>query len=222
MTRAQTVDVLNDSTTLQSRIDTVLAAPDLDWANDSRWQPGDPLYDHPWDWGSDSSQYVRRMVEVIEEPDRAMRCAACEVSWAGPEACWLCGDPATERAEGVTFGNIVLDETHDWADWNARMAEAMRPVVEQMGRMAEQFAEMQARLHFRISNEGQIFRLAAPEPEPEPAIRLPEGAKITPVMEHDLPTLTLAPARPDLYRPHAERFHLNRPVTETRRPRRTA
>lgn len=54
MTRAQTMDVLNDSTTLQSRIDTVLATPDLDWANDSGWHPGDPLYDWP-------GNYVRPM-----------------------------------------------------------------------------------------------------------------------------------------------------------------
>lgn len=111
-----TTDVLNAATTIQSRIDTVLATPTLDWANDSGWQPGDPLYAHPWDSDSEDVQYVRSMVQLLHEdqghftmivdfgndwdfgavhwrPD----CESCEVSWAGPGPCWACGSPATER-----------------------------------------------------------------------------------------------------------------------------
>lgn len=45
------MDVINDSTTMQSRIDAVLAAPIMDWDHDPEigWQPGDPLWAHPKD-----------------------------------------------------------------------------------------------------------------------------------------------------------------------------
>lgn len=218
MTSAQTMDVLNDSTTLQSRIDTVLAAPDLDWANDSGWQPGDPLYDHPWDFGSSSTQYVRYMVETIDDPEPLMRCETCDVDWSGDEACWLCGADCPRPAFGMTFGNVVLDETHDWS---ARMAEAMRPLVEHMGRVAEQFAEMSRRLHFTIDSQGNVFRFAEPEPEPEPAIRFPVGFDIAAELKHQPPAMTLAPMRPNLYRSRAEAaFWADAPATESRRPRR--
>lgn len=51
MTRAQSMDVINDSTTLQSRIDAVLAAPIMEWDHSPEidWQPGDALWAHPND-----------------------------------------------------------------------------------------------------------------------------------------------------------------------------
>lgn len=43
------MEVINDSTTMQSRIDAVLAAPIMEWdfSPDIQWQPGDPLWKHP-------------------------------------------------------------------------------------------------------------------------------------------------------------------------------
>lgn len=169
MTRAQTVDVLNDSTTVQSRIDTVLAAPDLDWSNDSGWQPGDPLYDRPNPYLRYGDQWVRPLIQLIEDGaewgDYA-RCEACQVSWSGPEACWLCGDPETERkpfpwAASTVQPAVWWDETHDWS---AAMSAAMRPIVEQMNAMSRQFTEVSARFHFSIDSGGQIYRFADPEP----------------------------------------------------------
>lgn len=97
MTSAQTTAVLNATTTLQGRIDTVLATPDLDWDDDSGWQPGDPLYERPDPDARDDDQYVRPMFQVIDDrwPAYPRRCGSCEVAWQGPEACWMCGDPKT-------------------------------------------------------------------------------------------------------------------------------
>jgi len=49
VTRAQSMEVVNDSTTMQSRIDAVLAAPIMEWDHspEIQWQPGDPLWQHP-------------------------------------------------------------------------------------------------------------------------------------------------------------------------------
>lgn len=49
MTRAQSMDVINGSTTLQSRIDSVLSTPLMEWdySPEIQWQPGDPLWEHP-------------------------------------------------------------------------------------------------------------------------------------------------------------------------------
>lgn len=168
MTRARTVDVLNDSTTLQSRIDTVLAAPDLDWSNDSGWQPGDPLYEHPWNHGD----YTRRMFEIIYDPERGMRCDACQVSWSGPEACWVCGDPATARTlHFLAPGTVIFDETHEWS---AHTSESMRSFVEQMNAASQQMAEAYRRAAERIfvsfddsrasDHTALTWALADPEP----------------------------------------------------------
>lgn len=42
-----TTAILNETLSVESRIDTVLGSVDreLDWSNDSGWQPGDPLYE---------------------------------------------------------------------------------------------------------------------------------------------------------------------------------
>jgi hypothetical protein len=61
MTRAQAMDVINDSTTIQSRIDAVLAAPILEWDHspEINWQPGYPLYKYG------EGGHVRNMIELL-------------------------------------------------------------------------------------------------------------------------------------------------------------
>lgn len=113
MTRAQAMDVVNDSTTMQSRIDAVLAAPIMEWDHspEIKWQPGDPLYQHPhlrtdihtlvdsdgdeiWFQGGN---FVRRMYDVIDDyaTERmagTMGCQTCLVSGDLNELeCWNCG-----------------------------------------------------------------------------------------------------------------------------------
>lgn len=50
MTRARAMDVMNDATTMQIDIDAMLRRQDdqLDWSPEIDWQPGDPLYEHPY------------------------------------------------------------------------------------------------------------------------------------------------------------------------------
>lgn len=67
MTRAQTMDVINDSTTIQSRIDAVLADPTLQWdySPDIQWQPGDPLWPHP---SERRSEEINFSSPVLQQP----------------------------------------------------------------------------------------------------------------------------------------------------------
>lgn len=135
MTRAQSMDVINDSTTLQSRIDTVLAAPIMEWDNSDeiQWQPGDPVYPHPsvredfyvqndedgdvyWFSGGN---YVRRMYDLIydyhtDRMEATMGCQKCLVSGALNELeCWNCGgkyDNPTLPLKHSSYGRYVSME----------------------------------------------------------------------------------------------------------------
>jgi hypothetical protein len=55
------MEVINDSTTLQSRIDSVLAAPIMEWDHspEIQWQPGDPL------WNRFDKLHRRQMIQLI-------------------------------------------------------------------------------------------------------------------------------------------------------------
>lgn len=102
-----TTEILNDTTSVQSRIDTVLASPELDWANDSGWHPGDPLHRHPYERyfvdGEGLSVCPRPMVQLVDETEGGMRCEPCQVSWRGPDSCWVCGE---ERRVGSSASRL--------------------------------------------------------------------------------------------------------------------
>lgn len=65
MTRAQSMDVINDATTLESRIDAVLSAPIMEWDHspEIQWQPGDPLWKHPNDRGDEIFSFASPVLE---------------------------------------------------------------------------------------------------------------------------------------------------------------
>ncbi len=132
MPRAQSMDVINDSTTMTSRIDTMLLGVREDWDSspEIKWNPGDPLYKHPSDrnavydegnpeWGGaatviGNNQCARRMVELFDDGERYehMRCEECLVSWSGAEAkCWCCGQVratvSSMRADQIYHGNYI-------------------------------------------------------------------------------------------------------------------
>ena len=74
MSRAQAIDVINDATTMQSRIDAVLmGVPDeWDYSPDIQWQPGDPLWPHPhsrYDEVLDFSSPARTSSPVFTDDD---------------------------------------------------------------------------------------------------------------------------------------------------------
>lgn len=105
----QTREVLDSTTDTLARLDQAVgvweAAPTLT----DDWQPGDPIYEDPRTLTGDrcpccSPDYVgvqaaRPMIQLLDETVKShpLRCRACQVWWAGPEACWMCGDPDTAR-----------------------------------------------------------------------------------------------------------------------------
>lgn len=174
MTRAQTTEVLNDTTSVQSRIDTVLSTPVLDWANDSGWHPGDPLYDYPNP--TRGEQYTRRMLEVIDTDDYWMRCEPCQVSWGSGDTCWNCGVDYPRPSYGQGFmlapGSVTFDETYTWRQAN------LQPFIEQMQvftrgmAAAADFAAVELRmLNLLNQAQGRTFTESPREPERHPMSR---------------------------------------------------
>lgn len=121
---ATTTEILNDTTSIQSRIDTVLTAEDhqLGWAADVDWMPGDPV--HPREW---QSHCIRPMFEELEQWAAEARCEPCQVRWRGPDPCWVCGElrphPTMERAP------------RDWGTATVTVAVDIRPFVAAMQEM---------------------------------------------------------------------------------------
>lgn len=60
------MDVINGATTLESRIDAVLAAPIMEWDHspEIQWQPGDPLWKHPEDRDDEIFSFASPVLET--------------------------------------------------------------------------------------------------------------------------------------------------------------
>lgn len=60
------MEVVNDSTTMQSRIDAVLAAPIMEWDHspEIQWQPGDPLWKHPEERADETQDWSSPVLEM--------------------------------------------------------------------------------------------------------------------------------------------------------------
>ncbi|MDN4173938.1 hypothetical protein QWY28_13335 [Nocardioides sp. SOB77] len=122
----------------------VLAAIDAtidDWeASPHSWVPGDPLHQHPYQRGQGEGNCVRPMIQIIDEnPWYRVRCEPCQVSWAGPGPCWVCGTdrPVPERP-------ILRAHIRPAPDAAAAMQAVMATVRARLNdRMTEQLAELQ-------------------------------------------------------------------------------
>lgn len=64
------------------------------------WEPGDPLYTHPWGQSDPHGTTVRYLIELsIDEPLAVWEdlladhwvCTDCEVAWRRSKECWVCG-----------------------------------------------------------------------------------------------------------------------------------
>lgn len=86
-----------------ARLDHVLGTFEAAPTPDLDWMPGDPIHDHPDFWYKDE-QYVRPMIELLDDGARGVRCEDCQVSWRGPEPCWVCGKVASLDI----FGGVVV------------------------------------------------------------------------------------------------------------------
>jgi hypothetical protein len=150
-----TTEVLNDSTSVQSRIDTVLTAEanQLDWADDCGWFPGDPLYSRPRGYIC-GEQTVRSMVQLLH-PDLEHfildqfrwepRCWTCDVSWSGADACWMCGDPTTAWPEQLLSESESVARLWEQVSqqlarvFDSRALESLRDVSEQLEQVPQRY-----------------------------------------------------------------------------------
>lgn len=146
-----------------ARIGHALAVQDAVPTSDSDWLPGDPLYDRPRG-GAFGEQTVRQMFDVFH--DFAMiyaRCEPCQVSWAGPDPCWMCG--AEQRRSGRIAEMVRVDFRVDVSaavQQLERARAAMRSFDEVMRTTTEAFAA--------ATNERTQELLDQLRPEPDPAL----------------------------------------------------
>lgn len=93
-----TTAVSNAAADTLARLDHVLATTEAQPVADADWMPGDPLWEYPVRM---DQQVPRPMVQVIDDLRLAgpARCRDCEVSWAGDEPCWMCGQEVPTVAE---------------------------------------------------------------------------------------------------------------------------
>lgn len=119
MTRAQSMEVINDSTTLQSRIDAVLAAPIMEWDHspDIGWQPGDPLWPHPkdrmdevQDWSSPVLEMPHGWLYSRAQSGDAGNCPRWMMEIVGLDDYFVGHDDDGNAVWGVTFNH---DDTMD-------------------------------------------------------------------------------------------------------------
>jgi hypothetical protein len=121
------------------RIDHALAVQDATPIADADWQPGDPLYDEPRG-NLHGEQTIRPMLDLIRDYYAGYRgrCPDCEVSWVGPEPCWMCGKtPTLPRSESVATGPgfVTLTIDIDVSPFVEQMQSALRGMVDAMGRI---------------------------------------------------------------------------------------
>lgn len=115
-------------TELLDTIDDAIAG----WeAQPEAWNPGDPLYDHPYLRGEGEGNCVRPMFQLVEDYPPYARCKPCDVVWSGPEPCWVCGEDrpmATLLAPGPWSA-----ASGTWA----RLNESLREMSEVMARQLD-------------------------------------------------------------------------------------
>lgn len=114
-----------------------------DWeASPHSWTPGDPLHDRPHG-AFYGEQHVRPMYELLPETSWVrLRCRPCEVTWAGPEPCWVCGvdRPAPPERSKATTHDVTVSlsaSIRPSLDGAVAMRTAMASLREQMQQGAE-------------------------------------------------------------------------------------
>jgi hypothetical protein len=104
MTRSQTIEVLNETISMQDRINRVVFIQEttLDYSTPG-WKPGEPLYPDPREHLTQDSMYVRPVFELRDQVMTYCRgddfgdllhllwCQKCDVGWDEYDECWLCG-----------------------------------------------------------------------------------------------------------------------------------
>ncbi len=115
--RTQSVEVLNEADEMQRRMDFVIFSQEtaIDYSTPG-WVPGDPLWDRPEFGPVAGVQYVRPMIQLIDDLGRTwsyVRCEDCDVHWSGPDPCWMCG---VERPSRRPSSELIYNIYHMHVD----------------------------------------------------------------------------------------------------------
>lgn len=151
---------------------TAIDAAVADWdASPHSWVPGDPLHPHPHLREPGDGNCVRPMVEVHGDPSwiRA-RCVPCDVTWAGPAPCWVCGQ---DRPTAAVMPPVTMRVTVEVG----QAMRAARDLEQSMARLTAQFRE---------SADRSVTALAALERWASAHRSIPEPAPPRPVMSRCL------------------------------------
>lgn len=112
--KKQSVDVLNDAYEFELKLNWQLFKAEqervLYGPSNVGWKPGIPIWTRPRGEGF-GEQHTRRMFDLIpinrfhSTPFQIYmideRCVDCEVSWMGPDPCWICGKEAYSLLDHV-------------------------------------------------------------------------------------------------------------------------
>lgn len=133
-----TTAVSNAAADTLDRLDHVLSTTEAQPVADAEWMPGDPLWEYPTEY---DQQVPRPMFEVIDDrPPGGGRCETCQVSWAGPDPCWMCGQEAPTVAERLTANcrSVTIPITVDVGPFRRAM-EQVREALTSMSPALEDF-----------------------------------------------------------------------------------
>lgn len=151
-----TTTVAADTARELARIDHALAVQDAVPTGDADWLPGDPIHDAPRGCLFDE-QTIRPMLDLFDDDELALwapRCEPCNVSWTGPDPCWVCG---TERVDTDSLIGLIFDRP-----FNPFPVADMARTFEETGRAAARALQEFAAQLDRVNE--QINQARPPEP----------------------------------------------------------
>lgn len=140
-----------------------------DWeAQPEAWNPGDPIYDHPWkreERGEDDVQHVRPMIQLVDERTATARCEPCQVTWVGISACFNCGEERPPSPGPMPHAYELM----------VRMSVDTRPFQQAMATVAERWSRlvderMAAALERAIDMSELFSRITVAPPRPDPRV----------------------------------------------------
>jgi hypothetical protein len=153
---ARSVEVLDAADDISRQMDWVLfcheQAQILYGGKPGQWQPGEPLHKRPAFPSLTGQQYIRWMIEEfpLDHGTVTPRCANCEVSWAGGDPCFVCGEftfplGPDRESQLFSFERLVQAGTLSVAEFRATMNFDPLPIAEAAARAQERmnnFAEL--------------------------------------------------------------------------------
>lgn len=157
MSRNRTVEVLNDTDSILSRINNNIVQQDiaLDPDPEIDWVPGDALHDQEYD-----VDFTGR-----DTRDKKARCKPCGVSWVGLEPCWMCGETRDRgsipkfNVDQARIYMLASDAGGGGRDFSY-LSESFNGVSETLEVVTEVFAEQASVVQETFSRMRETFTLS--------------------------------------------------------------